>query len=173
MLDIEIIRNEPERVREGLRKRNDDPAIVDEVRARLAVPSLRRRPVPAGFRTLPRGRVVEMAGDPDMGTHGALVGITRRARTGGPAEVQVAGTPPRARREPVVLADHPAMRVTELTDAAVLGERDPGLERQVPTAVALEPLPWPHGDDVVQLRLVRPADRLAALPWFDVGVQRR
>lgn len=33
MLDIDIIRNEPERVREGLRTRNDDPAIVDEVRA--------------------------------------------------------------------------------------------------------------------------------------------
>ena len=33
MLDIEIIRNEPERVREALRKRNNDPAIVDEVYA--------------------------------------------------------------------------------------------------------------------------------------------
>ena len=33
MLDIEIIRNEPDRVREALRKRNNDPAIVDEVYA--------------------------------------------------------------------------------------------------------------------------------------------
>ena len=33
MLDIELIRNEPERVREALRKRNDDPALVDEVYA--------------------------------------------------------------------------------------------------------------------------------------------
>ncbi|HOU15564.1 MAG TPA: serine--tRNA ligase [Anaerolineae bacterium] len=33
MLDIELIRNETERVREGLRKRNDDPALVDEVYA--------------------------------------------------------------------------------------------------------------------------------------------
>ncbi len=33
MLDIELIRNEPDRVREGLRKRNDDPALVDEVYA--------------------------------------------------------------------------------------------------------------------------------------------
>ena len=31
MLDIELIRNDPERVREALRKRNDDPALVDEV----------------------------------------------------------------------------------------------------------------------------------------------
>ncbi|MBN2005394.1 MAG: serine--tRNA ligase [Anaerolineae bacterium] len=31
MLDIELIRNHPEVVRESLRKRNDDPAIVDEV----------------------------------------------------------------------------------------------------------------------------------------------
>ncbi len=33
MLDIELIRNDPERVREALRKRNDDPALVDEVYA--------------------------------------------------------------------------------------------------------------------------------------------
>jgi seryl-tRNA synthetase len=33
MLDIELIRNETDRVREGLRKRNDDPALVDEVYA--------------------------------------------------------------------------------------------------------------------------------------------
>ncbi len=33
MLDIELIRNDPERVREALRKRNDDPALVDEVHA--------------------------------------------------------------------------------------------------------------------------------------------
>ncbi len=33
MLDIELIRNETERVREGLRKRNDDPTLVDEVYA--------------------------------------------------------------------------------------------------------------------------------------------
>jgi seryl-tRNA synthetase len=33
MLDIELIRNNPERVREALRKRNDDPALVDEVYA--------------------------------------------------------------------------------------------------------------------------------------------
>ena len=33
MLDIELIRNEPERVREALSKRNDDPALVDEVYA--------------------------------------------------------------------------------------------------------------------------------------------
>ncbi len=33
MLDIELIRNETERVREALRKRSDDPALVDEVYA--------------------------------------------------------------------------------------------------------------------------------------------
>ncbi|MCD6343988.1 MAG: serine--tRNA ligase, partial [Anaerolineae bacterium] len=31
MLDLDLLRNEPERVREALRKRCDDPAIVDEV----------------------------------------------------------------------------------------------------------------------------------------------
>jgi len=31
MLDIDLIRNDPERVREALRKRNDDPTLVDEV----------------------------------------------------------------------------------------------------------------------------------------------
>ncbi len=31
MLDIELIRNEPDKVREALRKRNDDPALVDAV----------------------------------------------------------------------------------------------------------------------------------------------
>ncbi|MBN2255164.1 MAG: serine--tRNA ligase, partial [Deltaproteobacteria bacterium] len=31
MLDIELIRKEPDIVREALRKRNDDPAIVDEI----------------------------------------------------------------------------------------------------------------------------------------------
>jgi seryl-tRNA synthetase len=31
MLDLDLIREQPERVREALRKRNDDPAIVDEV----------------------------------------------------------------------------------------------------------------------------------------------
>lgn len=31
MLDIELVRNDPERVREALRKRNDDPMLVDEV----------------------------------------------------------------------------------------------------------------------------------------------
>ena len=31
MLDIDLIRHEPERVREALRKRNEDPALVDEV----------------------------------------------------------------------------------------------------------------------------------------------
>ncbi len=33
MLDIDVIRNEPERVRDTLRKRNDDPAVVDEILA--------------------------------------------------------------------------------------------------------------------------------------------
>ncbi|HQE91315.1 MAG TPA: serine--tRNA ligase [Anaerolineae bacterium] len=33
MLDIELIRNEPDRVREALRKRNDHPALADEVYA--------------------------------------------------------------------------------------------------------------------------------------------
>ncbi len=32
MLDLNLIRNEPDRVKEGLRKRGEDPAIVDEVR---------------------------------------------------------------------------------------------------------------------------------------------
>ena len=32
MLDLNLIRNDPDRVKEGLRKRGEDPAIVDEVR---------------------------------------------------------------------------------------------------------------------------------------------
>ncbi len=39
MLDIELLRNQPEVVREGLRKRNDDPALVDTV---LALDTRRR-----------------------------------------------------------------------------------------------------------------------------------
>ena len=31
MLDLELLRHEPERVREALRKRNDDPKLVDEI----------------------------------------------------------------------------------------------------------------------------------------------
>ena len=31
MLDIRLVREEPDRVREGLRNRNEDPSVVDEV----------------------------------------------------------------------------------------------------------------------------------------------